>query len=144
MGIKSYITAMIMGTLVSLTALCLTLIFINPENANTFSLALFYTSLFLSILGIFSLFGLLMRNLIFKHEIAIHKAKISLRQSFWFASLATIAMVLQSFRLLKWWNILLLLGAFLIFEFLFLVDDPNYQVQERKKNDVDRDGPEKR
>ena len=82
MGIKSYITAMIMGTLVSLTALCLTLIFINPENANTFSLALFYTSLFLSILGIFSLFGLLMRNLIFKHEIAIHKAKISLRQSF--------------------------------------------------------------
>ena len=112
---------MILGTLISIAAFFITVVFINPQTTNLLGLFFFYTSFFLSMLGIFSVAGFFFRVLFFRHEIHIQKVRLAFRQAFWLSLLLVIALLLQSSRILAWWNILILLLAFSIFESMFLL-----------------------
>ena len=123
MGIRQYTAYTILATATCIVAFILTIIFINPQSGKALGLILFYLSLFLSLLGVFSLLGLMIRLYIFKHELPLQKVKTALRQSFWISSISVISLILQSFRILAWWNIFLLLIAFMIFEALFILEE---------------------
>jgi len=93
---------------------------IAPDQAGIIGFGFFYASLFLSIVGTFSVLSFLLRRLIKgKIETREHQAHHPFRQGIGFASLAVIFLILLSKHLLLWWNALALVVLFIIIEIIF-------------------------
>lgn len=123
MTLKNYLFVMSV-----LTAICWGIFFfvsntIDPFSTNWLGFLLFYSSLFLALSGLASLFGFLFRFGILKKDLAFQAVKIAFRQSFLFSLFLTAALSLKANNLLNWLNIVLLIVVFAILE-LFL---NNYQ-----------------
>ena len=112
---------MTIATLVCWGGWALVLNFVNPYEAGRLGLIFFYLSLFLGLLGVFSLFGFIIRYLIKRNEFAYAQVKTAFRQGFMFALLLTIALVLQGYGLLVWWNLLLLILLLGGIEYFFVL-----------------------
>lgn len=120
MSLKKYLILMIIGTVFSWLAWFLVVRYINPEQTGSLGFLFFYISLFLSLVGTFSLIGFLARFLLIKDKIIRNQLSISLRQSFLFTFLIIGLLFLQSKRLLTWWNIALLIMALTVLEFFLI------------------------
>ncbi len=120
MTLKSYLVIMISTTLVCWFGWIYVLFTINPEYTNWLGFLLFYLSLFLSLIGSSALIGFFIRFIILKHELAFRAVKEAFRQSFLFAILIIIALILLSFDLFTWLNILFLVVALSVLEFFML------------------------
>lgn len=82
---------------------------VNPHQAGFFGLFLFYASLTLALTGTFAVIGFFIRLFLLKQEMVFQKVVIAFRQAIFFALLFIGMLLLQSGRLLTWYN-----GAFLI------------------------------
>ncbi len=120
MTVKLYATIMLIATLVSWSSWFLVLIMVSPKNAGALGFTLFYSSLFLGVMGTFSLIGLLIRHIRAKNRFIVEKVIDSFRQAFWFSSLVVTALLLQSKNQLTWWNALLLVLIVATLEFFFI------------------------
>lgn len=90
---------------------------IDPSSGGLLGFTFFYLSLFLAVVGTFSVGGFLFRRAIMKKdEIVFRHVRHTFRQSIIVGILAVFALFLLGARLLTWWNGLLLVALLLIFE----------------------------
>ncbi len=104
----------------------------DPTEGSWLVYAMFYSILFLSILGSLSILGFLLRSL-FNRKRGRPKiiATESFRQAIIFSAVLTLALMLQAARILTWWNMVLLIILATVVEFVILVFRQN---NERAKN----------
>lgn len=113
---------MSLTTIVAWTGWVIVITTVNPEGAGALELSFFYLSLFLSLLGTFSVLGFGIRSLLQRHHRAhIYRVSTAFRQACLWSLGLIIALALQSQRILSWWLLLLLLLAMTMIEFTFIV-----------------------
>ncbi len=120
MTLKAYIWGMRIITLLSLTALGTVIFYVNPKSAGIFGIILFYLILFFVLSGIFNLSLLFMRKKLLGKEMMAINVGLSFRQGILLAFFCLIILVLQSYRILIWWDALLVLGGVFLMELYFL------------------------
>jgi len=119
-----------------MTAICWTTWFfvlftINPLITNWIGLLMFYSSIFLALVGTAALAGFVVRFVALKHELAWRLVKEAFRQSFLFSILIVVSLVLLSKGLFSWLNLLfLVLGLSILEFFLISYARPNTNVNQ--------------
>ena len=108
------------GTILTWSAWVLVLSQFEPTSAGWLGFTMFYASLYLALVGTFSLLGLTLRRIINPTELPYRHVATAFRQSFSFAFLVVAALFLQSRTLLTWWNTLFLITALTFLEFAIL------------------------
>ena len=120
MTLKSYIWGMRITALFSIGALVSVVFFVDPEANGTAGKLLFYLVLFLVLSALFNLMLLRFRKNMTNQETAGLNIYLSFRQGMLLALLAVGLLILQSFRMLVWWDGLLLLAGIFLIELYFL------------------------
>jgi len=120
MSFKQYVYIMIFGTLVCFLALFMVLNFFNPETGGIGGFLLLYISLGLSLIGTFSLIGLLMRHYFGNDQLVFRDVINSFRQGILLSILIVAVLILKSLDLMMWWNVLILIFALTFLE-VFLI-----------------------
>ena len=120
MTLKSYIWGMRIVTLFSIIGLSMIVYYVDPDSSGLIGKVLFYLVLFFVFSGIFNLLLLWLRRKMTTNETAPANVGLSLRQGILLAILAVGLLVLQSFRILVWWDGLLLLAGVFLIELYFL------------------------
>lgn len=120
MTLKSYIWGMRIVTLFSIIGLVSVVYLVDPEASGPVGKVLFYLVLFFTLSGIFNLFLMWLRRRMITSETAFANVGLSLRQGMLLALLAIGLLLLQSFRVLVWWDGLLLLAGIFLVELYFL------------------------
>lgn len=109
---KKYLIPLILGSLVALTGFILTIVYVDPYSTGLLGHLFFYTTLFLSIIGLSTISSLIFRQKFFP-GIYAGLFQVSLRQAILIASLITGLVFLEAQNVLYWW-VGLTLGLFLI------------------------------
>ncbi|MFA7662642.1 MAG: hypothetical protein WCX88_01875 [Patescibacteria group bacterium] len=118
MTLKRYLLLMFLATLLCWLALASVMFYINPSEAGIIGFVLFYISLFLSLVGTFSLAGFMLR--VWLTTVPIFKQVIvSFRQGVLFSVFVSVSLAMQSQGMLTWWIVLLLLGILTAIEYIF-------------------------
>lgn len=121
MTFRQYIFSMIAGTLLSLIGWAIVITSIDPLTAGFFGFTLFYLSAFVSSVGMLAVFGLLLRVYVIKRKLLLSKqVAIATRQSLLLSAVLTGALMLQSARILTWWNSFFLVGGLTMIEFFVI------------------------
>ena len=120
MSLKRYLFLMTISTLFCWLAWLMVLFYIDPSTTGRTGLACFYFSLFFSLLGTFSLLGLIVRLIVKRDDLPFKKVGISLRQALWFSLIVIISLSLLAENLFMWWSAAILLFAFVALEAFFL------------------------
>lgn len=120
MSLPRFLFFTAIGSLVSGLAWVLVVLFIDPTQGGWIGPTLFFVSLYAGVFGIFLLVGFFMRLLVHKSEPPFHHVGISLRQSFWLATLLVLSLFLQWNGLFEWWIGVLLVIGFSVLEAFFL------------------------
>jgi len=130
MSLRSYIFLMFLATFACYLAFFAVIYSFDPFNGGFGVLIFFYTSLFLALIGTFSILGLLVRLFLTKNKLVFRMVVKSFRQAIWFSLLIIIGFFLKSINLLVWHNILLLIVAFSLLELFFMSykSKPNYKI----------------
>lgn len=112
---------MILATIIAWLGFFIIINTFDPYDNNIVAFILFYLALFLSVLGTLSLLGFWFRKFWNKKR-GIMRVMVteSFRQAIIFSSVLVIALLLQSGRILTWWNMLLLIALASFLEFLIL------------------------
>lgn len=109
MSLKQYLILMSIGTFLCWIAWLFVIWSLDPKQASALGLLFFYSSLFLAIVGTFSVIGFLFRRALIKQdEIIFRHVRRTFRQSVIIALLCVACLFLLSEQLLRWWNALLL------------------------------------
>ena len=120
MTFKSYIWGMRIVTLFSVMALILVVIYVDPESAGFLGKAIFFLLLFLILNGLFNLFFIRLRKNMINRETGLPNVTMSFRQAMLLALFTVGLLIMQGFRVLIWWDGLLLLAGIFIIELYFL------------------------
>lgn len=120
MTLKKYLLVMSVLTAICWGIFIFVADLVNPETTNWLGFSLFYLALFIALVGTVALLGFVIRFVALKKELAFNLVRNSFRQSFLFACFIVSLLVLKSYALLSWINLLLLLVIFTILE-LFLI-----------------------
>lgn len=122
-------SARLFGILMSLgTLLCLaTLVYIminnDPDTSGGATFFLFYLTLALSVVGFCSVVELIVRKLILKNESALSRQIATIfRQGFMIAIYVIASFIMASYRVLTWWNALILGGFILLIEIIIFTN----------------------
>ena len=131
MTLKRYLAAMTLSTVGCWLAFITVLFYIDPQNSGIIGPTSFYISLFLALIGTFSLFGFFIRLLIHKQDLPHYHIGVSLRQATLLAILLLGSLLLLGNRLFLWWSVLSLFAGLIILEFFFLTSKkPNRYKRE--------------
>lgn len=120
MTLRTYIWGLRIVNVVSFSALALVIYFIDPFKSGVLGVAVFYLILFFALSGVLNLFLLWLRKSTLGGEAAFSSLALSFRQGILLSLFVVGLLILQSFRLLLWWDGLLLLGGIFVIEFYFL------------------------
>jgi hypothetical protein len=102
-------------------AFALVFFLVDPLLIGTIGIFMFYLSLMLALLGTIAIFGFFIRvKLRGSEAVIVREVSGAFRQGFFLSFLFTSSLYLQSKNLLVWWNLLLLISALTILEFLFI------------------------
>jgi uncharacterized membrane protein YidH (DUF202 family) len=119
MNLPVYLAGLMVATLSASVCLMAILVYFDPASAGSLIFILFYLSLFIASTGIFTLVGLAIRwfsqKRILRSRLPVNRAsrhlEVSFRQGVLLAAILVIALILQSHRILAWWNLLVLVVA---------------------------------
>ncbi len=121
MTLKIYLSGIIFTTALALVSFLLILEFFPPESADAFLLGLLFFSLFVGLVGIFSLSGFYVRK---RKHVGLHPFKflgISFRQGTLLSLLLVGTLFLRAFMSYYWWwGSMILLIMIIAIEFFFL------------------------
>lgn len=120
MTLRQYLILMTFCTIVSWAVWGTVVSLVDPDVGGIIGILFFYTSLGLALTGTNSIIGLLIRSRFNRTELISRLAAISFRQALWFSLVIILAMVLQSYRMLTWWIMAIVVLALVITEFFFL------------------------
>ena len=93
---------------------------VNPEVTNWIGFLMFYSSLFLALVGTATIVGFVLRFIVFKEELIFRLVKEAFRQSFLFSGLIIVSLILLAYNLFSWLNVLLLVIGLSALEYFLL------------------------
>ncbi len=126
MTAKNYSLIMGLATIIAWVGFFTIIFNFDPQEANWVIFLLFYLALFLSVSGTLSIVGFFARILLLrKRSIARYLVRESFRQAIIVAVVLVVTLILQAVRILTWWNMVLLILAAAILEFLILLFNHN-------------------
>jgi hypothetical protein len=126
MNAKNYSLIMGAATIIAWVGFFTIIFNFDPQEANWIIFILFYLSLFLAVSGTLSIIGFFARILLLrKRSILRYLATESFRQATIVAAALVVTLILQSVRILTWWNMALLILAAAALEFLILLFKKN-------------------
>ena len=109
MTLRQYLILMTLGTLICWVAWVFVIFNLDPYQAGFISFLFFYASLFLALLGTFSVCGFLVRRRLLKDdEVVFRHVKKTFRQGIIFSVFILLVLFLLQLKLLAWWNLTLL------------------------------------
>lgn len=120
MTLKSYVWGMWLVTLLSVGALVLVIIYVDPDSAGMAGRVIFFSVTFFALGGVFNLLLLRLRKNITTLETAFHNVGMSFRQGMLLGLLSAGILILQGARVLVWWSGLLLVILIFLIELYFL------------------------
>jgi len=138
MSLKYYLNLMFICTLICWAIFVSVILFVNPEKTGFLGFLLFYSSLFLSILGTGSLLGFILGARLKRRPI-FSEVSLAFRRSLWLSMFIIIVLILKRANLFYWWNILLLFLFFLVLEFFCLSIGRKY-TYEKSNSSANRPG----
>ena len=110
MSFKKYILLIIAATFFSIISFLLVVTKINPENTTVIGFILFYLSLFFTLCGVITLFMIAFRWIFIRNLALFSNITKSFRQGILFSTTAVLFLLLKSISLLRWWNVVLIIG----------------------------------
>jgi len=116
MTLKNYLWVMSILSLISWGLFIFVIKTVDPFTTNWLGFLIFYASLLSSLIGTFSIFGFLLRYYFVKEKIIFNLVKISFRQSFVLSLFIISYLILKSFDLFSWINLILLIILFTFIE----------------------------
>lgn len=116
---KGYLWLFRFICILALFVLGFVVMYVDPEN-EIWAKGALYTTIFVFFASLFNLIFLRLRRNRMQGELVPHNMALSFRQGILLALLVVMLMVLQSFRMLIWWDGLLAAGAIFLIEFYFL------------------------
>ena len=120
MTLRSYIIIMSLMTGLCWAAWSYIIWVVDPGVTNWIGFVLFYASLFLALVGTAALAGFTVRFVALKQELAFRLVKEAFRQSFLFAILIVVSLLLLSQGLFTWMNVIFLVLGLSILEYFLL------------------------
>lgn len=120
MTLRSYLNSMAVATSIAFMGWALVLMYIDPTSSGYMGLTLFYLTLFLGLMGFFTLISFSLKRWISNNEIIFAYIASSFRQGFWLAIIIIGLLVMQGARILNWWDALLFVGAISLLELYFI------------------------
>ena len=120
MTIRAYLWGMRFSTLAALAAMGLVVKYINPTRDGLLGKGLFYASLYFTVTGIATLFLFWLRRTFSKGRAIQESVGVSFRQGALVAFAVCALLLLQSFRLLVWWDGGIVVAGVLLVELWFL------------------------
>jgi hypothetical protein len=129
MTLNAYLRGMKVSTVTAFFAWAAVVLYIDPKAAGWFGNGLFYVTLFLWLAGAAMLLSTWLRKKLKGEENVAMALGTSLRQSMFLSLYALILLSFQYFRILAWWDALLVAAAVLLIELRFL---HRYQKKEDK------------
>ena len=120
MTLRAYIWAMRLLFLVALGAFISLIVYADPETSGVAGKLAFYLTLGLVLSGCLSLVMLFVRRKTLGDSVAAQNTSLSLRQGMLLAILVITLLILQSFRMLVWWDGLLVVAGIFLVELYFL------------------------
>lgn len=116
MTLKNYLWVMSILSLISWGLFIFVIKTVDPFTTNWLGFLIFYASLLSSLIGTFSIFGFILRYYFVKEKIIFNLVKISFRQSFVLSLFIISYLILKSFDLFSWINLILLIILFTFIE----------------------------
>ena len=120
MTVRSYLWGMRVSALVALVALGLVIYYLNPTRDGFVAQTMFYVAVFFSITGVATLFLFWSRRTFFRSGELEAAVGVSFRQGALIALAVCLLLLLQSFRLLVWWDGGIVVAGILLIELWFL------------------------
>ena len=127
MTLKKYLNLMSILTGICWLAWVLVIFLVNPVQTGMIGFVLFYFSLFLAILGTFSIIAFIIRVQLSQKPV-FKQIEITFRQGAWIGLVVVAVLLLKGLNLLRWWNTLFLVLFFVILEFFFLSSQRKYKI----------------
>lgn len=123
MTLRSYLWGLRAGTVIMMGAFAAVIYLLSPRDFGVTAYVLFYTALFLSVMGLGALIftGFWVRTL--GDRMDIFALRAALRQGMLIAANVILLAVLQQMGILLWWNGLIVLALVLVIELHFLRQD---------------------
>lgn len=122
MTLRSYLNSMSVATAFAFVGWTFVLLYIDPGTSGYVGVILFYLTLFLALLGFFTLINFSLKRWIANNEVIFAYVSSSFRQGFWLATIIVGLLVMQGARILNWWDALLFVGAISLMELYFISD----------------------
>lgn len=121
MNLRQYLIIMVIGTTLCWVSWFFVILNIDPFEANLASFIFFYVSVFLALIGTFSITLFLLYRSIKKNAIPVYYyVQKSFRDSIIVAAFVTILLYLQGSGLMNMWNFIILMSA-TVSLFIFLI-----------------------
>jgi hypothetical protein len=122
MSLKGYLNILFLVTLLSIVAFVMVLIYVDPDTTGTIGFFLFYTTLFFSLVGIFTIIGFRLRQIFLNNELLYSLIGLSFRQSIWLSLIIVGLLFMQGLSILSLWiGIFYVISIFLL-EVYFLAE----------------------
>lgn len=120
MTLRSYLNSMAIATSFAFMGWALVIMYIDPTKSGYMGLILFYTTLFLGLLGFFTLLSFSLKRWVSNNEVIFAYISSSFRQGFWIATIIIGLLIMQGARILNWWDAMLFVGAIALLELYFI------------------------
>lgn len=120
MSLQGYLLGLKISTLFAFSAWAGVMLYIDPETAGALGKSLFFATLFLWLAGALTLMLTWLQKKLFDDERAAHSLGSNMRQSVFASCLLLTLLALQYFKVLAFWNGLLIGTAFLLIELYFV------------------------
>jgi len=115
MNLLAYLVGLVLVSIVAGACLAAILVYFNPLTSGLLIFILFYTSLFIASTSVFTLIGWIIRIISKKRKSplpkkeAIYRFEVSFRQGMFLSAILVASLILQSQKVLLWWNLLILM-----------------------------------
>ncbi len=117
MNLLTCLVGLVLVSVVAGACLSAILVYFNPFTSGLLVFILFYFSLFIASALVFTLIGWIIRIIskkrkspLLKKE-AIYRFEVSLRQGMFLSAILIASLILQSQKILLWWNLLILMAV---------------------------------
>jgi hypothetical protein len=120
MSIKTYLVIMSVATLIVWLTFGFVIWTVNPLSTNWVGFMLFYSSLFVALIGTISIIGFLIRFTLLKRELIFQSVKEAFRQSFMLSFLVCASLFMLARDVFSWTNLILLAVGLTVLEFFLM------------------------
>jgi hypothetical protein len=124
MTLRQYLLAMIVGSAVTLAAVALILVFVDPDQGGPAAVIALVAAVGLGVTGTLAVLGVVARVYLFRRPgLVTDHVRVSFRQGVAVALLMILALILTRYRIFAWWNMLLAVALAAMIEYIFASAD---------------------